>query len=58
MLYNLLCLTENTDLLDITESNKGKDNPERVLELAHAIKQTRIDRMANTASYMTFLQLF
>ena len=41
-------------MLDIIENNQGKANREHFWE----IKQTRRDRMANTASHITFLQLF
>ena len=66
--YKLLCLTKNTRL-DQEESNgqifwtllksvKGKIIVNTDWELAYAIKQTRRDRMANTASHLTFYSYF
>ena len=69
MFYKLLCLTKYTRL-DQEESNdqmfwillkeaiKGKIIVNTYWELAYTIKQTRRDRMANTASHITVLQLF
>ena len=44
--------------LTLLKAIKGKIIVNTYWELAYAVKQAKIDRMVNTVSYITFLQLF